>query len=75
MKKILPPPQPPKTKKKKKSRHLECMLQPTHWLLVFLVSKNCWSPFLAWANGRGRDWTRKKLIWGHSMSIVNIVRI
>jgi hypothetical protein len=37
MKKILPQRHP--TLKRKKSRHLECMMQPTHWLYVFLVSK------------------------------------
>jgi hypothetical protein len=30
---------PKQNLKGKKSRHLEGMLQPTHWLHVFLVSK------------------------------------
>jgi len=32
-------PPPTQNLKEKKSRHLECMLQPTHWLHVCLVSK------------------------------------
>jgi hypothetical protein len=34
-----PPPEisNPQNLKEKKSRHLECMLQPTHWLHVFLI--------------------------------------
>jgi hypothetical protein len=42
-----------------RSRHLECMLKPTHWLHVFLVSKTVghyFGPRLM----QGRDWTRKK---------------
>jgi hypothetical protein len=46
--------------KEKKSRHFECVLQPTHWPHVFFVFKTVWSPYLASANGRGRNWTRKK---------------
>jgi hypothetical protein len=33
------PPLTPQNLKGKKSRCLECMLQPTHWLHVFLVPK------------------------------------
>jgi hypothetical protein len=33
-----PPLAPTQNLKEKKSRHLECMLQPTHWLHVFLVA-------------------------------------
>jgi len=34
-----PPPNPSQNLKEKKVRHLECMLQPTNWLHVFLVSE------------------------------------
>jgi len=34
-----PPPPPTQNLKGKKSRHLGCMLQPTHWLHLFSVSK------------------------------------
>jgi len=37
--KNLPPTPSTKNLKEKKSRQLECILQPTHWLHVFLVSK------------------------------------
>jgi hypothetical protein len=36
---IPPPPAPTENLKEKKIRHLECVLQPTNWLHVFLVSK------------------------------------
>ncbi len=39
MKKILPLRPPTQNLKGKKSKHLGCMLQPTHWLYLFLVSK------------------------------------
>jgi hypothetical protein len=39
MKKILLHPPTSQNSKGKKSRHLGCMLQPTHWLHLFLVSK------------------------------------
>jgi hypothetical protein len=32
-------PPPTQNLKEKKSRQIKCMLQPTHWLHVFLVSK------------------------------------
>jgi hypothetical protein len=33
-----PPLTPTQNLNEKKSRHLECMVQPTHWLHVFLVA-------------------------------------
>jgi hypothetical protein len=40
LKKIfLPPPPPPQNIKGKKTRHLECMLGPSHWLHEISLSK------------------------------------
>jgi hypothetical protein len=50
MKKILSPrPRPPKLKRKK-IKALCVHAEPSHWLHEISISKNCWSPFLAWAN-------------------------
>jgi hypothetical protein len=65
MKKILPTRHPHPKLKRKKSRHLECMIQPTHWLHVFLVSKTVghhfWPRLMAWAEIEQGRKTKKQL--------------
>jgi len=51
------PPPTPSTQnlKEKKSRHLECMLPPTHWLHVFFISKTVGRQFWPRLMAGGKD--------------------
>ncbi len=52
--KIPPPHYTPPPKGKNRAHH-ECMMSLLIGCMKFLCSKNCLSPFLAWANERGRN--------------------
>jgi hypothetical protein len=56
-------------KNEKKSRHLECMLQPTHWLHVFLDSKTVghhfWPRLMAEAEIEQGRKTKKQILPSH----------
>jgi hypothetical protein len=54
-KKITPHPQKEKNKIKNRAHH-ECMLRLPIGCMKFVFPKNCWSPFLAWANTAIINW-------------------
>jgi len=55
------PPNPPHPKLKRKKMKVLWVHASAYALATCIFGfQNCWSPFLASTNGRGRNWTRKK---------------